>query len=82
MLRRKSDEGHFMKTTTACAPLLERTQYLVNNAPRHITYTIMAKEIGCSIAWISRFAANNIPDPGVKLVQALHDYLDGLTSEG
>lgn len=67
-----------MTTTTDSAPLLARTQDLVKNAPRDVTYTKMAEAIGCSVAWISRFADNKIPDPGVRRVQRLHDFLIGL----
>jgi predicted transcriptional regulator len=35
----------------------------------------MAEECGVSVAWISRFAAGKIPNPGVNTVQCLHDYL-------
>lgn len=64
-----------MTTTTHSANLLSRTQQLVSDAPRRITYTMMAEAIGVSVAWISRFAGNKIEDPGVKTVQRLHDYL-------
>lgn len=64
-----------MTTTTPCVGLRARTLELVRNAPRSITYTEMHKQTGVSIAWISRFAADAIPNPGVDHVQALHDYL-------
>lgn len=64
-----------MNIATDSAPLLARTQHLVKSAPRHVTYTMMASAIGVSVAWISRFADDKIPDPGVRRVQALHDYL-------
>lgn len=67
-----------MTTTTDSAPLLARTQDLVKSAPRNVTYTKMAEAIGCSVAWISRFADDKIPDPGVRRVQRLHDFLTGL----
>ncbi|QJD54416.1 hypothetical protein P9A28_gp30 [Sphingomonas phage Eidolon] len=75
IMRVEPSEGLFMSTTTPSAPLLARTLDLVKNAPRGITYTMMAEAIGVSVAWVSRFAANNIADPGVNRVQALHDYL-------
>lgn len=55
--------------------LLERTRRLVLDAPRSITFTIMAHEIGVSVAWVSRFAADKIPNPGINHVQALYDFL-------
>jgi len=64
-----------MKTTTDSAPLLARTQALVSNAPRCVTFTMMAQKAGVSVAWISRFANGQIPNPGVNTVQRLHDYL-------
>lgn len=70
-----------MQNTTPSAPLLARTQQLVKDAPRHVTYTMMAAATGVSVAWISRFADDKIPDPGVRRVQALHDYLAGKPGE-
>jgi predicted transcriptional regulator len=35
----------------------------------------MAKATGVSVAWISRFADDKIPNPGVNQVQAIFDYL-------
>jgi hypothetical protein len=60
--------------------LFERTKALVEAAPRHITLTVMARETGLTVSWISRFAAGKFPNPGVHHVQALHDYLAGLHS--
>ncbi len=64
-----------MLDTTLSAPLLARTQQLVANAPRHVTQRMMAQAAGVSDAWISRFIEDKIPDPGVRRVQKLHDYL-------
>lgn len=64
-----------MTDTTTCAPLLERTLDLVQNAPRSITYTKLAEVGEVSVAWISRFASGKIENPGVCTVQKLHDYL-------
>lgn len=56
--------------------LLERTLALLEASP------LMAKDIasatGLSEAWLSRLGNGKIPNPGVKSVQALHDYLIGL----
>jgi hypothetical protein len=67
-----------MTTPSDSVPLLERTLYLVNNAPRSITFAEMARQIDVSPSWVSAFAKDLIPDPGVRKVQALHDYLSGL----
>lgn len=64
-----------MTDTNPCAGLRARTLDLVRNAPRSVTYTEMHRNTGVSIAWISRFADDKIPNPGVDHVQALHDYL-------
>lgn len=58
--------------------LLERTKALVEGAPKSVTYTVMANEIGVSVGWVSRLMAGKIPNPGVVHIQALHDYLAGL----
>lgn len=68
-----------MSSTTDSVGLRARTLHLVQNAPRGITYTVMSQQCGVSIAWISRFAADKIPNPGVDTVQALHDYLAPLS---
>jgi len=81
MLSGEPSEGHSMQTPTPSAPLLALTLSLVKNAPRNVTYTMMAQAVGCSVAWVSRFADEKIPDPGVKRVQRLHDYLANLSSE-
>jgi predicted transcriptional regulator len=57
--------------------LVERTRSLLRGAPRELTYTAMAKATGVSVAWISRFADDKIPNPGVNQVQAIFDYLSG-----
>ena len=67
-----------MTDTTHSVGLRARTLELVKNAPRAVTYTVMAEKCGVSIAWISRFAADKIPNPGVDTVQCLHDYLISL----
>jgi hypothetical protein len=67
-----------MQSTTPSVGLRARTLDLVRNAPRAVTYTVMARECGISIAWVSRFAADAIPNPGVDHVQCLHDYLVSL----
>jgi lambda repressor-like predicted transcriptional regulator len=74
-------KGHSMQTPTPSAPLLARTLSLVKSAPRNVTYTMMAEAIGVSVAWVSRFADDKIPDPGVKRVQRLHDYLANISSK-
>lgn len=71
-----------MTTTTHCVGLRARTLNLVKNAPRAITYTVMAEACGVSVSWISRFAADKIENPGVDTVQCLHDYLEGISNGG
>jgi hypothetical protein len=70
------EPGIFKLSTTIKRGLLHsRTLELVKNAPRHITYTDMAKNCGVSISWVSRFAAEQLDHPSVNIVECLHDYL-------
>ena len=55
--------------------LLYTTQRLLRKAPRHITLRQIADEAELPYAWLRHFAAERIIDPGVRKVQALHDYL-------
>lgn len=57
--------------------LLERTRSLLKHKPSTLTYSAIAKATGVSIAWISRFADDKIPNPGVNQVQAIFDYMTG-----
>ena len=57
--------------------LLDRTRALLKRKPDDLTYSAIAKATGVSVAWISRFADDKIPNPGVRQVQAIFDYLDG-----
>lgn len=55
--------------------LLERTRTLLKCKPSTLTYSAIAKSTGVSVAWISRFADDKIPNPGVNQVQAIFDYM-------
>lgn len=68
-------KGQSMTIPTDSVPLLKRTQDLVKCAPRTISYAEMGRQIGVSGNWVGMFAKDLIPDPGVKKVQALHDFL-------
>ena len=81
MLPGEPSEGLFMSTTTYSVPLLKRTQELVLNAPRRVSYEMMAKEAQCSAKWISLLASGKLKNPGIVTVQALHDYLANLSSD-
>jgi hypothetical protein len=67
--------------TNSSGDLLSRTIYLVKTAPRHISYAAMAKAINVDRAWITRFHQGQFENPGIKQVQALHDYLVSLQGE-
>lgn len=57
--------------------LLERTRALLVSKPDTLTYSAIAKATGVSVAWLSRFADDKIPNPGVRQVQAIFDYFEG-----
>jgi predicted transcriptional regulator len=55
--------------------LLERTRAMLEATPRSLKAKDIAKATGLSEAWLSRFHAGKIPNPGVVQVQTLYDYL-------
>ena len=57
--------------------LRDKTQELVYNRPRHMTYEVIKKETGIPVGWITKFAAGKFPDPGVNRVETLYSYLSG-----
>lgn len=58
--------------------LLDETVEKVRSLPRWVTLSQVANESGVKLSWLSAFASGLIEDPGVKKVQALHDYLSVL----
>lgn len=55
--------------------LYDETCTLLRQASRKLPYAQIASETGLSASWVSAFARNEIPDPGVHKVQRLHDFL-------
>ena len=80
-VHRERTEGLSMSTTTHSVPLLKRTQELVLNAPRRVSYEMMAAEAQCSSKWISLLAKGKLSNPGIVTVQRLHDYLANISTE-
>lgn len=70
-----------MSSTTYSVPLLARTQQLVLNAPRNISYAEMARQVEVSSKWISLLASGQLKNPGIVTIQRLHDYLANLSAE-
>lgn len=58
--------------------LLEKTEKMLVALPRWVTLSQVASESGVKLSWLSAFASGGIEDPGVKKVQAIHDYLSVL----
>jgi hypothetical protein len=57
--------------------LLERTQELLNRATEQMSLREIAEGSDGAVPydWLKRFAIGDIPNPGVKYLQALHDCL-------
>lgn len=53
--------------------LLQRTYELLERSD--LTREEIAKGAGVGIDWLKKFAGQRIPEPGVKKVQAVHDFL-------
>jgi hypothetical protein len=55
--------------------LLRRTQRLLRNRPRTVTYEHIATETKLGVRWLQQFAGNKIEDPGVRKVETLYHFL-------
>jgi hypothetical protein len=57
--------------------LLERTKALLRDALAEDGVTIpqLAEKSGLGYEWLKKFAAGDIPDPRIKRLQCLHDFL-------
>lgn len=55
--------------------LLEEARDALKSAPRHLTYTRIAKDTGLTVSWLSDFANDKLQDYGIKKVEMLSDYL-------
>lgn len=59
--------------------LVSRTQHLLKERPRTITYDVLAKNVGgISEPWLRHFA-RGARCPDANKVQALYEYLSGTT---
>ena len=54
-------------------PLLDRTFRLVKASG--LSYRKIAAGSGEDLSWVAKFCQGNIAEPGVKKVQAVHDFL-------
>ena len=60
---------------TSMANLLDRARELLAGRPQDLSLVKIAAETGLDYSWLSKFSQGRIPNPGVKSVQTLHDYL-------
>jgi hypothetical protein len=60
--------------------LLERTQVLLKRAHARDSLREIADAGSVPYDWLKRFANGDIPNPGIKNLQALHDYLNSRKS--
>jgi hypothetical protein len=54
--------------------LLNRTHELLKNRGR-LTLVQISEESRLDYSWLNKFSQGRIPNPGVRFVQTLHDYL-------
>lgn len=52
------------------------TRAMLLALPRTITLSEVATQTTVSVAWLSRFARNEIPNPGVRNIEALRNWLN------
>ena len=59
------------------ASLLDKTRELLKQRRENqrLTLPMIAKGAGVSEPWLKAFLSDSIDDPGVRKVQALHDFL-------
>lgn len=55
--------------------LLDTTILLLRQRPASLELKKIAGDLEIPISWLSQFNRGLIDDPGVKRIQALHDYL-------
>lgn len=55
--------------------LLDDTITLLKQRPAYLELKQIASDLNIPISWLSQFNRGLIDDPGVKRIQALHDYL-------
>ena len=53
--------------------LLDRTKKLLGGC--ELPLPKIAARAGVGYEWLKKFAADEIPDPGVRRIQTLHDFL-------
>lgn len=58
--------------------LLNTTLDLAKAKAGDVNVKRMCDAVGVSTRWFNKFMAGQIPDPSVRRVQRLHDYLTGL----
>lgn len=63
-----------MEDTEVPEPLLDRTYELLDSRGR-LSLREICEQSGIDESWLAKFHRKTIPNPGVKLVQRLHDFL-------
>lgn len=58
-------------------PLLARTVQLLQDRPEDLTILKIQEATGLPFHWLTKMAANQIPNPSVNRVQRLYEYLAG-----
>lgn len=61
------------------APLLERTKSLLVSTNEPLRDIAIATDLGYE--WLKKLKKGSIPDPSVRRIQRLHDYLDSVTRQ-
>lgn len=64
-----------MKSPKPPLTLLDQTLELLANRPKDLTLRQIAEGAKVDFEWLSKFSRELIDDPGVKKVQAVHDFM-------
>ena len=55
--------------------LYNKTLELLKNRPRHVTFSIISKETGLGVSWLSSLSQGQIKDPSAKKLEKLYNFL-------
>lgn len=65
-----------LRTMAREEKLLDRTERLFRQTNKLISLREIAERSSVGFEWLRKFSQGKIDDPGVKSVQALHDFCD------
>jgi hypothetical protein len=65
------------ENTMSSVCIVERSQELVRNRPRPITFRVIEEGTGISPRWLTDFTNGRITEPSAQRIQKLYEFLTG-----